>query len=57
MQSSYLDAVQGSSEARTKAYIQYAEGALQVLTPQRTKSTGKVCGFATNWDSTLRSLH
>lgn len=41
-----LDVVQGKSEQQTKPYMKYGEGAVEHLTQQRAKSSGRVGGFA-----------
>jgi DNA-formamidopyrimidine glycosylase len=38
----HLDALQGKGEQRTEAYMEYGEGAAQVLTPQSAKSSSRV---------------
>jgi SAM-dependent methyltransferase len=43
----HLDAMQGKAEQRTEPYMQYGEGAVEALTPQRAKGTGGAGDSAT----------
>jgi hypothetical protein len=45
-QFSCLSSMQGNAEQRTEAYQVYGEGAAQALTPQTTKSHGRVSSSA-----------
>lgn len=55
-QISCFDIVQGSAEARSKAYKRYVARALEALTPQYTKNGGGMLGLAKQQVATTWSL-
>ncbi len=56
LQSSQADAMQGSTEQRSKAYKKYGARAAEVLTPQSTASDSRVSSSATKQAGTVRGL-
>lgn len=50
----YLDIAQGNSEARTVPYIQYGEGALELMTKRHAESHRRVDSSADKQAMTLR---